>query len=253
MVKTDNRQLYYAVVNSPLRILGSMHFFPAGVPSAMPGRVHAALAAAEEVWLEHKMDPTVLRLAPGDPPPSSILPVDLWAALEENMPAGFKLDEFQPWALGLVFGAARLHRQEGVEALLLRGLGNRPLQYLETHVDLSEGLKAVPMADLVASLYRAVEQCAQAQQMFERQYEAWAGGDPERMFDVLRDSPIGSISSIWTAVFEARNRRWAERIRREIIPSGRRALLVVGALHLAGPGNLLASLRTHGLETVQLA
>jgi uncharacterized protein len=59
---------------------------------------------------------------------------------------------------------------------------------------------------------------------------------------VAAESPIFSLPGIRSAILDARNCAWAPRVR-ETLDTPKRTLVVVGALHLCGPGNLIERLQ----------
>ena len=57
------------------------------------------------------------------------------------------------------------------------------------------------------------------------------------MYAIAADSPIGVSAAMWKAGIARRNRIWGLKLQ-ELLATPQRTLVVVGALHLCGPGNL---------------
>jgi uncharacterized protein YbaP (TraB family) len=72
-------------------------------------------------------------------------------------------------------------------------------------------------------------------------HAAWLDGDLSAVHRIAVESPMFNLPDIRRAILDARNHTWAARIS-ELLARPERTLVVVGALHLCGPGNLVECL-----------
>lgn len=247
--------MYYTVLGTHVRILGSLHFFPENAIGGLPPRVEHALKYPDYIWLEHR---------PQDLAPEGFQPIgaalndqlspELWAALSAAYVPDVLPDQLvrlKLWRALLGLTSRVLKTRPGVEELIQARLmqQQRRAEFIETAGELAALLDAVPLADGLKALQIALDRKDSAQADFEALYDAWAQGDPTKVDAVMQAMPIVTISSMYNAVFERRNQTWAQRVRDHLVPAGQKILLVVGAGHLVGRGNLLSHLRASGLES----
>ena len=248
--------MYYEVSGSRLRILGTNHVVPEGMP--LPSFVLDAVQWAEAGCTEHdpsEFAPRVL-LREGERL-QDLLPPDVWHALhhawhlEPRNPAD--LQRQRPWAAAMNVGISRLRMSPGAEhhfGLHLQKKG-RAWGCLERADEVADLLDAVPIIEVAELLRAALPKIDEAQAHFEATYTEWVARDSDGLFEGLKQSPMYSLPSFREAYFLTRNRTWADRLMNFEAPPVN-TVLAVGCFHLLGPDNLLDLLRKRGVTIREL-
>lgn len=241
--------MYLQLTGTNVRLLGSMHLFPA-TSRRTPPWVAEAYDWAEALVFES--DPqTILPFLKTDPQRGAaqlqpLVSADVWTQLQALWPAAgplASLVELRPWAALIV--APTLFQQvvEGVEPRMLRSAiaQAKPYRYLETAQDVAAALERIPLEAIGAALGLLMADREEPQRTLERMHAAWLEGDLQAVEQIAVESPMFNLPGIRDAILDARNRAWAARLKER--PKQReRTLMVVGALHLCGPGNLIECL-----------
>jgi uncharacterized protein YbaP (TraB family) len=153
------------------------------------------------------------------------------------------LVELCPWAALVV--APTLFQQvvEGVEPRMLRSAiaQAKPYRYLETAREVATLLESIPLDAIGAALDLLMADRDEPQRTLERMHAAWLEGDLQAVQQIAVGSTMFNLPGIRHAILDARNRAWAQRLK-DILQQRERTLVVVGALHLCGPGNLIECL-----------
>jgi uncharacterized protein YbaP (TraB family) len=238
--------MYLQLTGTHVRLLGSMHLFPA-TSRRTPPWVAEAYDWAESLVFESD-PPSVLPFLKSHPQGGavqlqSVLSVDVWSRLQAAWPVDGPLAplvELRPWAALII--APTLFQQvvEGVEPRMLRSAltQGKPYQYLETAQDVAASLDAIPLDAIGAALALLMADPREPQRTLERLHAAWLHGDLPAVQQIAADSPMFNLPGIREAILDARNRTWAARVT-ALLARPERTLVVVGALHLCGPDNLL--------------
>jgi uncharacterized protein YbaP (TraB family) len=171
---------------------------------------------------------------------------DAWSRLQAAWPVDgllAPLAGLRPWAALIV--APTLFQQvvEGVEPRMLRSAiaQGKPYQYLETAHEVVATLETIPLEVVGAALNLLMADLKEPQRTLERMHEAWLHGDLQAVHQIAAESPMFNLPGIRHAILDARNRAWAARVK-AMLRRPERTLVVVGALHLCGPGNLIECL-----------
>ncbi|MDR6494757.1 TraB/GumN family protein [Paraburkholderia sp. 22099] len=248
--------MYLQLTGTQVRLLGSMHLFPAA-SRKMPPWIAEAYDWAEALVFESD-PPTILPFLKAHPHDGanrlrSLLSADAWHRLEAAWPlegALAPLADLRPWAALIV--APTLFQQvvEGVEPRMLRSAitQGKPYRYLETAQEVAASLESIPLDAIGAALGLLMSDLAEPQRTLERMHAAWLDGDLAEVQRIAAESPMFNLPGIREAILDARNRAWAARLK-DWPTRPERTLVVVGALHLCGPGNLIDCL-AHPVEPV---
>ena len=249
--------MYLQLTGTNVRLLGSMHLFPA-TSRRTPPWVAEAYDWAEALVFESD-PPSMLPFLKTDPQNGTaqlqpLLPAGAWQQLQALWPVDGVLAPFvelRPWAALIV--APTLFQQvvEGVEPRMLRSAiaQAKPFRYLETAQDVVAALEAIPLEAVGAALGLLMADRAEPQRTLELMHAAWLDGDLQTVERIAVESPMFNLPGIRHAILDARNRAWAARLK-ERLEARERTLVVVGALHLCGPGNLIECL-AHPVEMVR--
>ncbi|MFM0737054.1 TraB/GumN family protein [Paraburkholderia xenovorans] len=238
--------MYLQLTGTQVRLLGSMHLFPA-TSRRTPPWIAEAYDWAEALVFESD-PPTILpflktQSAKTAEPLSSLLSADAWQRLQTVWPTDgplAPLSALRPWAALIV--APTLFQQvvEGVEPRLMRSAlaQGKPFQYLETAQHVADSLESIPLEAVSAALALLMSDTSEPQRTLERMHDAWLLGDLQAVHRIAVESPMFNLPGIRTAILDARNRAWAARLK-ALLVRPERTLVVVGALHLCGPENLI--------------
>lgn len=240
--------MYLQLTGTNVRLLGSMHLFPA-TNRRTPPWIAEAYDWAEEFVFESD-PPAILPLLKAGPEGEGgadqlrpLLSADAWAQLHAAWPVEGPLAPFaelRPWAALVV--APTLFQQvvEGVEPRMLRSAiaQGKPYRYLETAREVAAALESIPLDAVGAALALLMADLDEPQRTLERMHEAWLDGDLAAVQRIAVESPMFNLPGIRPAILDARNRAWATRLT-QLLARPERTLVVVGALHLCGPGNLI--------------
>ncbi|MFM0719072.1 TraB/GumN family protein [Paraburkholderia strydomiana] len=241
--------MYLQLTGTNVRLLGSMHLFPA-TSRRTPPWVADAYDWAEALVFESD-PPTILPFLKTEPQSGTarlrpLMSQDAWAQLQALWPVDgpvAPLVELCPWAALVV--APTLFQQvvEGVEPRMLRSAiaQAKPYRYLETAREVATLLESIPLDAIGAALDLLMADRDEPQRTLERMHAAWLEGDLQAVQQIAVESTMFNLPGIRDAILDARNRAWAQRLK-DILQQRERTLVVVGALHLCGPGNLIECL-----------
>ncbi|WP_345811158.1 TraB/GumN family protein [Paraburkholderia sp. PREW-6R] len=245
--------MYFQITGTHVRLLGSMHLFPA-TSRRMPPWIGEAYDWAETLVLESS-PPAILPLLRSSPhagaqPDAShlepLLSSDAWNRLQAAWPVDGPLAPFadlRPWAALIIAPTLFQHVVEGVEPRMLRSAiaQRKPYQFLETAQDVAASLETIPLEAIGAALALLMTDVDEPQRTLESMHGAWLDGDTACVQRIATESPMFNLPGIREAILDARNRAWAARLT-ALLGRAERTLVVVGALHLSGPGNLIECL-----------
>lgn len=247
-------------------LLGSIHLLRPEA-AALPPALDAALDAADVVVFE--LDLEAARAGAGAllqqgmlPPGPSLaeqLGPDLYARLQAHL-ARVALPEavaarFEPWLLGLTLTTLTLQQAGfadtlGLDAQVWRAAGARALERLglETLADQIALFDGLPEAQQVDFLRRTLDEADHLVPQLDTLTAAWQQGDPAPLEAAAATMKQGT-PALYERLNVARNRRWMAQLD-ALLAEGKTPLVVVGALHLAGPDGLVAQLRARGFTVV---
>lgn len=235
--------MYWQFLNTNTRILGSMHLVPSD-SAGVPEWAFDAYRWAEEVVFESDPPAILPFLDSGSETGlQKRLSQASWQLLTSLWPESGPFPELarvRPWA-AMLFSQVLVQKPAlGVESafLELAAREGKPVHFLETGAEVCDAFETAP----VESVVRAIEAFAADPEapkiQLQRMFEAWIGGDAQVIYDVASAAPSFKDPAIRQAVLGIRNRAWQEGLSR-IVKAPRRTLIAVGALHLAGPGNVM--------------
>jgi uncharacterized protein YbaP (TraB family) len=127
----------------------------------------------------------------------------------------------------------------GIESALLQccAIDGKRIDVLESAAEVRAAFDSAPLPDAEATLAACVRDMPHAQARLLRLHAAWQARDRAAMFATAAGSPFGASPAMWEAGIARRNRAWALKLQ-PLLAASPRTLVVVGALHLCGPGNL---------------
>jgi len=232
--------MYFAIPDTKLRVLGSVHVFPSGNAGA-PAWVHEAYAWCELLVHEHEVG-ALLPFMGAARPLHEVLNAETWHALAEALPndqAREAFDSWHPWAALIALSSVFQPCEPGVEPQLLAraAADGKPTSQLERGEDLCRAFGSAPLAAVEDGITHALQHAAEAEGNLKSMYDAWLKRDRSALLAVAESSGAFSNPALRDAGLVRRNREWAPKVR-QLMTVPRRTLVVVGAMHLCGPGNL---------------
>jgi hypothetical protein len=250
-------------------LLGSIHFlrkddYP--LPAAIEAAYTASRAVAFETDIERLQDPAVQSrmLELGTYPPGqslfAALGADTRGRLERKLAAAGVPPQgvagLRPWMVALTLATLELQRLGfdpglGVDMHFHRRAkadGKRRVG-LETAEQQLQVFAALDAAGQEALLAETLQDLERLPRMTADVLSLWSAGDAAGLQRLLF-ATIDQYPSIRERVLTARNRAWLPKIE-ELLRAGEPALVVVGAMHLIGPGSVIELLRQKGYSVAQ--
>jgi uncharacterized protein YbaP (TraB family) len=248
--------MYLQLLGTNVRLLGSMHLFPEGAP-VLPKWVTEAYEWAEALAFETDT-PTILPFfkSSGSTNLRTVLAPDVFAALEAVWPAEgpvSPLTSVHPWAALLLAPSFCQKTSNGVEPHLVQWATeqSKPISFLETAREVAAALGAVSPEEILAGLKLFASDLSAPQRSLQEIHTAWLARDLAGAYLAASRSPTFAYPGLRGAVLESRNLAWAPVVE-QMLGAEKRTLVVVGALHLYGPNNLI-ELLGHAVELVPTA
>jgi uncharacterized protein YbaP (TraB family) len=256
--------------NNTVYLLGSVHFLTAD-SYPLPEAMQAAFRDAENLVLEADIGPgteaevAALLLTAAQPEPgealAEVLQVETYGLAAQRVnELGLSIqmfEQFEPWFLAI-----------SLTSLELIALGFTPEYGIDQHFHKQAQVNDKPILFLetVEQQFNLFEQLSIDEQrwfteqtlaeldLFEDAFNdilmAWETGDRDRMAEILLTG-FEDYPEMQAIFLRDRNQDWAS----QILPwleSDEDYLIVVGALHLVGPDNVLDLLAAEGYEAEQL-
>ncbi|MDD9916840.1 MAG: TraB/GumN family protein [Rhodospirillaceae bacterium] len=174
------------------------------------------------------------------------------AAERLGIPPG-QLEPLRPWLASIRLSLTSMAAQgfesrsgvDGIIADMTRAAGKR-LGYLETVQEQFEIFAALSPAAEKTFLMATVAQVEEGPSGgLAELVTAWSEGDTNRFDRQFQATLGGDLPELRNALFIDRNRRWTQRIARLMKGAGK-ALIAVGAGHLAGDDGVVGLLRAKG-------
>lgn len=255
---------------SEVTLLGSMHVLrPSDHP--LPPSVDALINGADSIVMEidlDDLDPVaqqrlVLETAmlPQGTVLKDVLDEEAYRLAEEHMGAlgvdVTALERFEPWFLAITaldLGMRKLgfQSERGVEQYVVgraRASG-KEIVGLET-IEFQMGLfDALPREQQQALLEQTLEELDEGAVVLDTMVASWRAGELEslsaELFEEFADYP-----GLYEKLVTKRNSSWVPLLE-GMLADGNRHLVVVGALHLVGPGNVIELLEKRGHDVERL-
>jgi uncharacterized protein YbaP (TraB family) len=167
------------------------------------------------------------------------------------------LERFEAWFLAVTLldqGLRRsgYHPERGVEQYVLgraqsQGKEITGLETLEFQIGIFDALSRESQQ---AMLEQTLTELDEAETALAEMVDAWRNGELESLSaELLQD--FDRFPGLHEALVGQRNRAWVAPLER-MLADGRRHLVVVGALHLVGPENVIELLRARGHDVERL-
>ncbi|MEN9704629.1 MAG: hypothetical protein RLZZ393_508 [Pseudomonadota bacterium] len=250
-----------------LWLLGSVHLLRPEDASPPPN-VLEAYRASKQLVLELQVDGAG-GMGPPDArllklPPGRSLRAELGTPLYERFTATAAsqglpttlLDPLQPWFAAItyeqtLYAKLGLDAAQGVDVQFARraAADGKPVIGLETLNEQLGFFASLSMKDQVELLRETLDETADIEKELGEIITAWRRGDVARLESLLAkgrtDSPV-----LMQRLTTDRNRKWMKKLL-PLLEGQQDALVIVGALHLAGPDGLPNLLRKAGWQPVQ--
>jgi uncharacterized protein YbaP (TraB family) len=252
--------------DSTIVLFGSVHVLPPGL-DWRPPELNAALASADDFWLEVPFDQDAQMAAQRAALAHGMLPEgehltdllsDKGRRRLEKIAADYDLsmqvlDRFQPWFAELSVSAALYEKAggdnaDGVERQLFDSApASARKMAFETPEQQIGFFADAPRKEQLASLEETLKEAAEAPDQFKELVEAWMKGDVRKL-DREAVQPLRKASpALYATLVSQRNARWTKEILQRLHGSGR-TVVVVGVGHLVGKDSVPNRLRALGVQ-----
>jgi uncharacterized protein YbaP (TraB family) len=167
------------------------------------------------------------------------------------------LERFEPWFLAVTLLDQGMRKfgfqaERGVEQYVLTqaqrtGKDIVGLESLEFQIGIFDSL---PPPQQQAMLEQTLAEIDEAQTALSAMVEAWRDGELESLSSELLDD-FDDFPGLYETLVTKRNAAWVPALER-MLADGQRHLVVVGALHLVGPDNVIDMLRERGHDAARV-
>jgi uncharacterized protein YbaP (TraB family) len=174
--------MYLQLTGTQVRLLGSMHLFPAASPR-MPAWVLQAFEWAETLVFESDAQSILPFLKrEGGESLEHALPPEVWSRVDASWPSAgvlAPLSELRPWAAMMLAPTLCQRVVEGVEPRMLREAAAqaKPHRYLETAEEVVASLESIPLPAICTGLELLLADPTEPQRTLERMQAAWLRRD----------------------------------------------------------------------------
>lgn len=252
-------------------MLGSMHVLRAS-DHPLPPSVDALIDRAETIIMEIDLDDVdavaqqrailATAMLPAGTGIDDVIDADLYRMLERTAAdAGVDiklLQSFEPWFLAITLldvGMQKLgfEPERGIEQYVLhrsRGAGKEivGLETLEFQLGIFDSLPPTAQHEM---LEQTLTELDEAETEMAAMADAWRAGELDALSDELLDD-FDDFPGLYESLVTRRNEAWVRSLESRLA-DGKRYLVVVGALHLVGRGNVveLLTARGHAVERIR--
>jgi uncharacterized protein len=254
-----------------LLLLGSVHLLREE-DHPLPPLIEQLYQRAEVLVMElgaEDLDPvnaqlpmTMAAMLPAGRSLSDVLTGNTWALAERRAAelgvALMLFERFKPWMVALTIMELKRMRHGyradlGIEQHLLAkaNADGKPVLGLETLQTQIAVFDSLSFAEQEAILEQTLRELDEADATMSVLIEAWQDGRIDALaYELVAE--LDDFPQLRDALIADRNADWVPKIE-ALIGDGRRYLIVVGALHLAGPGNVIELLteRGHAAERIE--
>lgn len=253
--------MLWHVTNTSLHILGSIHLTdePLLLSEKMTTAVDRAEVLAFEANLDAPPDPLIGRYKRGIRLSNSIAEdlfretVSLWDQFQFDRD---ELESLQPWlaATRLTNALAQQHGlkyDDGIDRKIFNQ-GKRLRKkhfFLESVNVFSNIMSQSPLIEQERYLALIVREPKEEMQRIRQMVAAWKAQRPDDLTPIV-ERELKLLPSIFATGVDGRNRNWLPQLLR-LVRSGKDTVVIVGALHMIGPGNLSDLLLDHGFSCVR--
>lgn len=255
---------------SEVTLLGSMHVLrPSDYP--LPRAVDEQIERANVIVLELDLDDidaatqqrVILGAAmlPQGTVLANVVDADVYAQVQQRsreLGVDLKLlERFEPWFLAVTLLDQGMRKfgyqpERGLEQHVL-GEAQRTskeivgLETLEFQIGIFDSL---PPPQQQAMLEQTLAELDEAETTLSAMVDAWRDGELENLSAELLDD-FDEFPGLYDTLVTQRNAAWVPKLER-MLTDGQRHLVVVGALHLVGPGNVITLLGARGHDVERL-
>ncbi len=251
----------------PFYLAGSVHSL-SGRDLPLPGCYYEALNDVQQVLFEY--DPTTEHRFANDFRKAAEYPEGeslngkvhketyefLMQACRRSNIRFEEMKKYRPWAIAFYIWGVRgfndVFSKYGVEKALqhkcrMAGKQMGGLVPMKEHIAV---MSEMPNIDQEILLLNAMVRGDKRRGDFDRMREAWRRGDTTALWATYTEGTKSSATLNARLIYD-RNRKWVPRIEAEI-KAGRPTMVVAGALHFAGPNNVLTLMQQRGYTFEQL-
>jgi len=176
------------------------------------------------------------------------------AAAEYDIPMPTLLT-MKPWLAATTLSSGPLMQSGyeaayGVDMVLAAELPPERKGFLETPEEQLGILAGGPLDEQIAMLEATLDSLDMAEADIDEMVLAWVNGDPERLGEVFVDQMGGFDHAMLERIIDIRNHDWADQIE-SMLATNERALVVVGAAHLAGEASVVKLLEARNYTSLR--
>ena len=177
------------------------------------------------------------------------------AALDYGIPMPALLT-MKPWMAATTLASGPLMNSGyetalGVEMVLAGEVPAERTGFLETGEEPLGFLAGGTLHEQITMLEATLDTLQAAEADIEAMIGAWLDGNPEKLGEVFDAQMVGFEDATVERIIDIRNRNWVEKIA-AMLDGNEKALLVVGAAHLAGDVSVVKLLEERGFSSMRI-
>lgn len=254
--------------DSTLYIGGTIHMLkPSDYP--LPTEFPAAFSAADKIVFETNMDvvsdPAFSQklqqamMLPKGKTLQDQVSEKTWARLSEyaisrQLPLA-PMQAFQPAFVALAFTMMEMQKLgfgDGIDQKYFAQAKaqNKTLGELETADEQLSFMVAMTEMDPDLFINATLDDLEQMAELFDQMVGEWREGDADELFALMGKPMLDEAPALYDLILTERNKTWVPHIK-QLLETPETELVLVGALHLAGPDSVLLMLQQAGLSVTR--
>ncbi|WP_339896498.1 TraB/GumN family protein [uncultured Gilvimarinus sp.] len=254
--------------DSTLYIGGTIHMLkPSDYP--LPTEFPAAFSAADKIVFETNMDvvsdPAFSQklqqamMLPKGKTLQDQVSEKTWARLSEyaisrQLPLA-PMQAFQPAFVALAFTMMEMQKLgfgDGIDQKYFAQAKaqNKTLGELETADEQLSFMVAMTEMDPDLFINATLDDLEQMAELFDQMVGEWREGDADELFALMGKPMLDEAPALYDLILTERNKTWVPHIK-QLLATPETELVLVGALHLAGPDSVLLMLQQAGLSVTR--
>jgi uncharacterized protein len=250
--------MYWQLVGTNLHVIGSIHVSsnPLSLNSATTKIIDEAEVVAFETNFDLASSPqsglyaNSNSLSKNIPPDLLADTQDIW--VRSNKPPD-ELDRHQPWHAAFVLMNASLYSRgfsptHGIDrqVIELAKRAGKNFFFLETLASAFEPFRAAPHDEQLRFLSNVVRNTEEGVRDVSTMVESWENNAPD-LLNPIREKSIRLMPKTYAGALGGRNRQWLPKLIK-LARGRKKAVAIVGALHMLGADGLPAMFGAAGIE-----
>lgn len=163
-----------------------------------------------------------------------------------------QMQTFEPAFVGLMLSVLEMQKlgfSEGIDAFYYKEAkeNNKSLGALETPDEQLEFMVSMTKVDPNVFILSTLQDLDNLPKIMESTVSAWRRGDLDELDNLLGEPMRKDVPALYNVILKQRNKAWIKEIE-ALLKTPEKELILVGAMHLAGPDSVLSMLKAKGMS-----